>query len=645
MFRTLLAAAVCAVALVVGLAQGALAEIPPGDQLFPATTKAFVSVANWPDAIEKFNRTPLGLLLQDEKMEAFTADLRKQLDGDKGTVAERLGMPLEDLEALPSGEVSAGLVELPSKVVGGVVLFDVAQNVPQAQAALKKVETRMLKDGAKRATQESKAGQVTLTVFTIPPRGERKETITAIYFLHEGLLGFADNLAVVEDILVRWKNRTKDGLNTNEDYVATSKQANRNDLKPDVRWYVDPLATLSALQGNMNRKMGGRDLSKVLSREFAALKAAAGVVVLDAAPYGLIHSNYVLAPQPFERGMKVLTFPNAKAFPVPKWVPSKIASYTAFSWDVLNAFDHFDTLFDEFAGDGEEGVWKDVLDSIKTDPNGPQIDLRDDLVAHTGQHCIFLIDTELPVGPYSQRRLFAVEAKNEAKLAAAVERAMQGDKEVRIHEVIVAGKTHRIFEMMPEEDGVPAVQVQVDGQNQVAAAAQPPHQAVTVAHGWMFIATHVDSLVAIIKSPKAAKPLADDQAYAKVLNECGVFHKTPRCIQMFNRDDERLYLAYELFRIGKLPEADLPIAEALNAIFSSEVAEGEVRKPKLNGEKLPDFAVVRKYFDTSGVFGSTENNGWFVMGFLFNKVQPPARTENAGKAINAEARRPDKKAE
>lgn len=619
MFRTSLAAMSWGCVIALAMATAVQAEVPKSDLLFPAATKAYVSIADFPDAIDKFNRTPLGRMLADPALEAFNTDLRRQLDGDKGTVSERLGMPLEDLEGLPSGEVSLGLVELPGKKPGGIALFDVTKNVKETQAALKKADARLKKEDAKHVEQKSKAGSVDLQVYTIPPKGERKEAVTAIYFLHDGLLGISDSLDVVEDILARWINQTKDGLNTLEAYRKVIDQGNRSGLKADVHWYVDPLATLAAAQANMKKSMGGRDLAKDLTKEFGAIKAAGGVVAMGGAPNGLLHSSFVWAPRPFERGMKMFEFPNTKGFEVPDWVPAKLASFTAFNWDILNAFKNFGTVFDLFVGEGEEGVWRDVLESIETDPNGPQLNLEKDLVAHLGTRCILMIDTQMPVGPYSQRRLFAAQAKNEDKLSKAVERAMEGDKAVKIHEVEVDGKTYKIFEMVPEDEEIPEVQVLIGDQKHAATAKHAPHQAVTVANGWMFISTHIELLVELIKTPKAAQPLANDKDFAQVIQQCQALHPGDDCMQIFTRDDERMFLAYELFRQGKLPEADLPIADAMNAIFGQDLAEGEIRKARLDGSKLPDYSVVRKYFHNSGMFSSTEADGWFMMGFSLDK--------------------------
>ncbi|HWB00795.1 MAG TPA: hypothetical protein VG713_20020, partial [Pirellulales bacterium] len=57
---------------------------------------------------------------------------------------------------------------------------------------------------------------------------------------------------------------------------------------------------------------------------------------------------------------------------------------------------------------------------------------------------------------------------------------------------------------------------------------------------------------------------------------------------------------------------------ALNMLFQSEMSEGQVRKPKLDGSKLPDYAVVRKYLGLGGAEMHSEADGWMILGFTLN---------------------------
>jgi hypothetical protein len=62
------------------------------------------------------------------------------------------------------------------------------------------------------------------------------------------------------------------------------------------------------------------------------------------------------------------------------------------------------------------------------------------------------------------------------------------------------------------------------------------------------------------------------------------------------------------------------LGKLLNAMFTSEDAEeGEIREQQLDGSKLPEFQVVRRYLGPTGFFIRTVEEGWSVSGCLLTK--------------------------
>ena len=90
-----------------------------------------------------------------------------------------------------------------------------------------------------------------------------------------------------------------------------------------------------------------------------------GRVDFSSEGYELMHRTAVYAPEPRTKAMKMLALLNEKDFAPQPWVPHNIATYITFYADILNAFDNFDSLFDELIGQGEENAWKEVLYGLK----------------------------------------------------------------------------------------------------------------------------------------------------------------------------------------------------------------------------------------------------------------------------------------
>jgi len=89
----------------------------------------------------------------------------------------------------------------------------------------------------------------------------------------------------------------------------------------------------------------------------------------------------------------------------------------------------------------------------------------------------------------------------------------------------------------------------------------------------------------------------------------------------FTRTDEDYRATYELIRKGTMPLSESILGRLLNAALGKQ-KEGVVRAPKIDGSKLPEFDVVRRYLGPAGMVVTTEPDGWFFKGFTLNKETP-----------------------
>jgi hypothetical protein len=525
-----------------------------------------------------------------------------------------------------------------------VLLVDVAGHEDQAQQSIERVATELIKQGAKRTRRDH--GGTSLTVLETPPRGEQKAPTHAIYFLKDGLLVTSDNLEVANGIVDRLAGAARDTLAGLPAYKAVMErcQSAAGELSPHVRWFVDPIGLAESVRTwRDGRRKGGVDYLKVAKNQgFEAIQGVGGYVNFAAAQYGMLHRTFVFAPQPHTLAMRMLRFPNGGDFTPQTWVSRELATYLTLQCDLINAFERVDTLFDEIYG--EQGVFDDTIESVKNDPNGPQIDIRSDLVAHLGQRATLITDHELPITPTSQRTLLAIDVTNPAALAASLERSMKGDPRVRLRKI----GEYDVWEILNEDEAISGPEVKdpdaagdddddaaggVDADPTLGAGGMgQATSAVTVALGHLFVASHIDLLQKVLLQPEAVAPLDRDPDYRLVAGEYEKLGAGETSARGFVRSDEQYHATYELFRQGKLPESDTFFARLLNLVLGED-KEGVTRKPRFDGEKLPNFEAVRHYFGAAGSFAASEPTGWLIVGFtvgkeipLVNSVTPGATT-------------------
>lgn len=616
--------AVCGVLLT---AQSTALAVPPSDTLLPVTTTGYVSVPKVDSLLDAWRQTQIGRLLDDPLMQPFAEDLQRQLKEKWSRSHARLGLSIEDLEQLAGGELALAVIKPADEERAALaVLADVTGKEQEAEAILAKLAANLEKQGAKRSSAAHHG--VKLTIYESPPRRGQSQPLHAAYFIHEGLFVASDQVPVASDIAGRLAKPKKDTLASVSAYQAVMERCQKGQprIEPQVRWFIDPIGLAESFRSwQEHRRKGETEYVKIARNQgFDAIRGIGGVVNLSDDQYDMLHRTYVYAPPPYELAMRMMVFPNGGDFAPESWVPRNISSYMSFQCDIVNAFDRCDTLFDEIYGD--EGVWQDTLEGIKEDTG---IDMRRHLIVHLGQRVNVITDYETPITPTSQRRLAAIEAKNPKALAQVIERSMRDDPRAKLRKV----GEYDVWEVLPEE--MESLELDI----QEADAADEPREeseevaggqrmmstssAMTVAKGYLLVSSHVALLEKVLENLGPGDQLAGDGDFQRVIAEFQQLGAKETSAQGFARSDEQYRVTYELFRQGRLPEADTFLGHFLNFLLGEE-KEGMTRKPRLDGSKLPEYQQVRKFFGPAGSFAASESNGWYLVGFMLGSQKPIA---------------------
>jgi hypothetical protein len=630
------------------LTASALAAPPAAETLLPNTTKAFVSIPQFPDATARFDKTRLGQAVADPQMEPFFEDMRRQLRDKFFRNKDKLGASWEDFEQAAAGEVALGVVHTPRSSPALVLTMDVTGRDQQVQALLNKVAQDMTARRARKT--QTKAAGATIDAFEIPATEAGGKPSFAYYTVHNHLLVASDELPVIDGVLRRMSApspETLANLPTYKNVMARCAAGSKNNA-PQMRWYIDPLGAASALeamepppgserprfaprnpvpsrvgaarnQAQAAAPVGQKKESRVENARrlgFDAIQAVGGFVYMPPEQYDFLYYTAISAPKPWKGSMNMLAFPNSASagdlHPAP-WVPGYVDSHIAFNLDIRTAEANFGPLFDQMFGEGESGVWTDVKDSLRDDPNGPKVDLVKDLIYNLGQRCTFIVDHKEPITTTCERSCLGIVASNPKGLADAIRKSMETDPNVKHRQV----GGFDIWEMVEEQIDVP--QVELEGSARGAAEeVEPapqrlmPRSAVCVAHGHLFVASHVNFLEEIL-ALDPTKSLANEPDYQAAAREMATLGSNQDSFRFFVRGDQSAEATYELLRMNKMPEAQTMLAQALNRVLNEQGEE--TRKREFDGSKLPPFAEVKRYFGWGGAFVQTEANGWFAVGF------------------------------
>lgn len=630
----------------VGLAIYVTAAVaaPSSDALLPAATKGYVSIAKAEEAQEHFDGTQFGQMLNDEVMADFRESLDKQLKDKFGDLSNRLGFTYDDLNGVIAGELALAIIERPGKEASLAILMDVTGREAAVKNYLAAVDKRLTaQNGVK---QEIKADGATLTTYLIPAKNGKDDPIETVYFQRDNMLVGINGRELAEGMLKRFGGQAADSLQSAPVYRATMAKLETaaGTLQPEIRLYADPFGMTFALRtlDKNARLREDKDLAKILQEQgFDAIQGVGGYVnmlaegnsevLYRAAIYAPAAKGKESDPLRWNLAMRMLQMPNVADLTPQSWVPRMCARYATYNIDVLNAFDHFGTLFD--AVEGHKDAFKTSMEGIEQDAYGPRVNVRNELVAHMGNRVSLITDYSMPISVNSERSLIAIEAKNEKQLADTIRRIMEKEPDVERREF----GNFVIWERVPEDVSIQELSIDAPGLSPLSAEEPVatndeeekqehvlPNSAVCVAFGQLMLASDIKYLEYLLQGFGQREMLVNAGDYKLVAARMEQLSPGPRCGYSFVRTDEAFRPTYELIRQGRMPESETMFGKFLNRMLTTEVEkeEGVLRKQKLDGSDLPSFEAVRRYFGPAGRALVSQPDGWVLTGTVLNKEAP-----------------------
>ncbi len=616
---------------------------PKSETIYPKSTVGFISIQNMVDCRARWNRTQLGMLCDDPEMKPFMDQLHDKIADKLGDTKDRLGITLEELGDVATGEVTSGLI--PATAEDGkatiAMMADITGKQAEAQELLDEVKAKLVEK--KNAVLDEELSSETVTVYQVP-KSKKRRAYTAAYFLTTTRIGIADNADVLNLLHDRLKKPAKDdSISQAKNYVATLKKSREaaGNIAPTIVWYLDPFALDTAVKTRKTPKeleddANSKQTMKTLREEgFNAVKGIGGLVqIAPTKQKDFVHYTTLYAPpkegtegkpaaERYTGSMRMLEMKNSEAgsgeLDVQPWAPREIASYKTVNLDLLNAFDHMASLFDAVVG--YENAFQTTLNDFEVDPFGPKINLRDDIVVNLGQRITILTDYTLPVSAKCERYLIVIDDCNVEKLQEPLDKLMTSDGAIKKK---IEGIEY--WETVPEETEDIEADLMMMGDDLMMGdeeeVVNDSKSAVCLHEGRLILTSDVEFLRKALFGIEDTNALADSRDMIFTMDATNKLARGKRSSWAFTRMDEALRPSYELIRAGQMPESKTFFGRILNRLLTTDEQEeaGETREQKIDGTKLPSFEMVRRYFGPSARVMRTDDDGWVLIGVVMNKA-------------------------
>lgn len=636
------------------------ASFPPSEKLLPASTRVWASVADPQGLRKRFERSSLGGLVYDPLMSTFVDGLRQQGRTSADPLRGSLEITLEEVDKIAGGEIALAAIERPDGTLATLVLIDTSGREADVAPVVEALVGRITAKGGRPV-----AAAPAIKAFAVPPAtaGTPSSTPPATGAKAAGASGAAsggaqrqlaiallpsavvvgdrlDTVAELTPAFGKTATLRADSLATVPSFATVMERCGKGvpATATPVRWFVDPLAYMAADRRTFppSRNKKGPDYVAILRRQgFDAVKGAGGYLFFGDGKVDLRHNTLIHAPvqnggsadgpDRFEKSARMLRFPNAAELAPAPWVPGTAGSWLSLQWDIANAFDSMQPLVDDVVG--EAGVFEDVIASLQEDPDGPQIDVRNDLIKHLGKRCAVASDHETPIDPDCERMLIAIETTNPDAAATVIAKGMASESDVRkvdagghvIWETVKAAPPEKPSATLEGDDG--ATRRRARQREREENDTVWPNLSVAVAHGNIFLASHRDFLERVLTNPPASA-IAGDGGYREVADELQRLLGGEWALTSFGRTEKMVRPAYELLRAGRLPESRSLAGTLLRRFLEGEQPQGgktrgegdSPRKQRVDGSSLPEFEQIRRYFGVNGTSMQTTPDGWYFVG-------------------------------
>ncbi len=415
----------------------------------PADTCLAVASNDVAETCQDFLATRIGQMLSGPDFAPLVDELRRRDMAGPLHLRPAFGFDWSELDDL---HAPGGLFIFPlaDDKQGAAWVFDGTPS-DESSSPLAAAGRYFQSQGFARSTEQR--GGAALTIYR-PPDDKQDET-PRVQFVGNGFYGLANSpeaaaavLAVEQEASLAtsplWQQTTPGGT------VAAPRAG-------DVSFVLRPMELWELLRRADEARQASSDdtesqpadsneperdpLASSRQLGFDGIASAAGRVTFPAQQgrdWGI--AAEVLVQRPLDKALRLLKFESGAVPMLPDWIGADVTSTSYWWWDFPTAMKGFGNLFDEANEPGPDGVglFEDMLDGLRDDPEGVQVDLRRDVFGQLGPGIMNITDRLGPKTeqlPHGDRTLYMAQVRDVDTVAKALADFYRGDDRVTSEQV------------------------------------------------------------------------------------------------------------------------------------------------------------------------------------------------------------------
>ncbi len=365
-----------------------LPDRPDTQDLLPETTVGLMKLRNLSEFAEKMKNSSFGQMMQSESVSPLVDSIYDGAAKRYEDVSEDVGLSLDEIRSLPSGEISFAIIAPRRQDLVYVVMMETDEDNEAVDKAFGRYremmessrETEGDDSGVELKTEENDFG---ISVETMMVAG------TPVYTCkHKGLVIACTSEDELNDMFVRWSGAQVDKvrpLAENRKFITIAKRCSvSDDALPDARFFFDPIGIFKAAsRGNVGANFA---VAMLPTLGLDGVLAVGGNMYVDHDEYESISHGHLLLASPREGVLNALAMKPDSYTPEP-WVPVDIANYMTTSWDVPQMLAAIKDISDKIV----EGKYDEYFENLQNeiDKRDSSVNLQEDIIANlTGRFSV-----------------------------------------------------------------------------------------------------------------------------------------------------------------------------------------------------------------------------------------------------------------
>ena len=362
-----------------------LPQRPATQDLLPETTVGMMKLRNFSEFVEKMKNSSTGQMFKSESVAPLVDSVYNNATRRYDEISEDVGLSMEELQSLPSGEITFAVIAPRRKDLQYVVMMETDEDneaVDKAFGRGREMLAGVYEDEGVDFQIESTENDFGVNVEKVLI--ERTE----VYICkHEGLLIGCTSQEELENMFVRWSGAEVAkvrALSENRKFLTIAKRCSvSDDVLPDARFFFDPIGIFKAAsRGNVGANFA---VAMLPTLGLDGVLAVGGNMYVDHDVYESISHGHLLLASPREGVLNALAMKPDSYSPEP-WVPVDVANYMTTSWDVPQMLASIQEISDKIV----EGKYEEFFDNMQEEIKDVDVDVREDLIANLSGRFSFI---------------------------------------------------------------------------------------------------------------------------------------------------------------------------------------------------------------------------------------------------------------